>query len=203
MWFQGNLYQNRLHPQFFLLFWNKIADAACISLILAFNKIALLSKFSYRDETIIKPPWIFQLQLIQWTFFSLAEQGGRGSACGHRMGWHRLRSAVPSSPPPQLHVDQPVSLSREAAADPSPRLHHIQARLTLMSPVAAEIQCSSQQPQHVNGAPSDSQNQPWSIHPPEGEFLPLIYERGSSQQFQAGGLKPETWYALTNPSNLC
>lgn len=108
---------------------------------------------------------------------------------------HGLAQAAfggPQLPPPQLHVDQPVSLSREAAADPSPRLHHIQARLTLMSPVAAEIQCSSQQPQHVNGAPSDSQNQPWSIHPPEGEFLPLIYERGSSQQFQAGGLKPET-----------
>lgn len=98
MWFQGNLYQNRLHPPFFLLFWNKIADAACISLILAFNKIALLSQFSYGDETILKPPRIFQLQLIRCTFFSLAEQGGRGSARGHCRGWRRLRSAAPAPP---------------------------------------------------------------------------------------------------------
>lgn len=124
MWFQGNLYQNRLHPQFFLLFWNKIADAACISLILAFNKIALLSKFSYRDETIIKPPWIFQLQLIQWTFFSLAEQGGRGSACGHRMGWHRLRSAVPSSPPPAARGPASVPVTRGGCRPLSPAPSH-------------------------------------------------------------------------------
>lgn len=33
---------------------------------------------------------MFQLRLIRCTFFSLAEQGGRGSAHGHRTGWRRL-----------------------------------------------------------------------------------------------------------------
>lgn len=54
----------------------------------------------------------------------------------------------------------------------------------------------------MNGVPSDSQNWTRPIHPPEGEFLPLVYEQGSSQKFQADGLKPETLYALANTSNL-
>ena len=116
---------------------------------------------------------------------------------------HGLAQAAFGGPrPPRPHVDRPVSLPRAAAADPPPRLSHIQAQLMLMSPTAAEIQRSSQQPQHVNGAPFDSQNRTRSIHLPEGEFLPLIYEQGSSQQFQADGLKPETLCALANTSNL-
>lgn len=105
----------------------------------------------------------------------------------------------PSSPP--LHVARPVSLSRDRAGIPSPWLRRIQALLMLLNPITAEIQRSSEQPQHVNGAPSIHKNQTWN-DPPEGRFLPLIYEWGCLRQLETDGLRPETLSAVTNPGNL-
>lgn len=65
---------------------------------------------------------MFQLRLIRCTFFSLAEQGGRGSARGHCVGWRRLPGPAAARGLASVPGSIPVTRGGRASPGPGERL---------------------------------------------------------------------------------